>query len=286
MARIGAIVPICIIALSGCALFDTAQMSNEPVASPSVTVEEAAPAVETASLDATQKPIAPAAYTVSAEDVRRVQTRLREVGFDAGPVDGRAGTKTKMAFSRLQAGCAKLEALDPQHPLTRVRTAGAAESAMGRNEVVRIQTELGAAGFNPGATDGVYGARTKALVANLPAACVVAKEFPKGLDFFAAPIKADVTARTPAESAKPTALQPVASKPDDAARDALPLQAAQPREDIRILQLRLRDAGFDPGPFDGIMGVKTKAALAQYEASQRNSKIKTSLPTTKISGQY
>jgi peptidoglycan hydrolase-like protein with peptidoglycan-binding domain len=47
----------------------------------------------------------------------------------------------------------------------------------------------------------------------------------------------------------------------------------------------LRDAGFDPGPFDGVLGAKTRAALAQYEASQRNSKIKTSL-TSKINEQY
>jgi peptidoglycan hydrolase-like protein with peptidoglycan-binding domain len=58
------------------------------------------------------------------------------------------------------------------------------------------------------------------------------------------------------------------------------------QDEIRILQLRLRDAGFDPGPFDGIMGVKTKAALGQYEASQRTRTIKTSLTTTKMSGQY
>ena len=109
---------------------------------------------------------------------------------------------------------------------------------------------------------------------------------PEGLDVPADPIKADMTARAPKEIVKPTAVQPVASRSDDVARDASPAQAAQPREDIRILQLRLRDAGFDPGPFDGIMGAKTQAALAQYEASQRNTKIKTSLPTTKISGQY
>jgi peptidoglycan hydrolase-like protein with peptidoglycan-binding domain len=286
MAKIAAIVPICIIALSGCALSDTAQMSNEPVAAPSLTTEEATPAVETAWLDGTQKPMPPAVHSVTADDVRRVQTRMREVGLDAGPLDGRAGTKTKMAFSRLQAGCAKIEALDSQHPLTRVRTAAAGEMIMERNDVMKIQTELRAAGFNPGATDGVYGVRTKALVSHLPAACLAAKEFHKGLDVSAAPLKPDLTARTPIEPAKSAFVQPMASKPDEAAREASAVQTAQPREDIRILQLRLRDAGFDPGPFDGIMGAKTKAALAQYEASQRNSKIKTSLPTTKISGQY
>ena len=55
--------------------------------------------------------------------------------------------------------------------------------------------------------------------------------------------------------------------------------AAQPQEDIRIMQLRLRDAGFDPGPFDGVMGAKTKLALQQYEAAQRSGKIKVSAAT-------
>ena len=58
------------------------------------------------------------------------------------------------------------------------------------------------------------------------------------------------------------------------------------QEDIRILQLRLRDAGFDPGPFDGVMGPKTRSALERYEANQRGRKIKASLTTTNIRGQY
>jgi peptidoglycan hydrolase-like protein with peptidoglycan-binding domain len=50
--------------------------------------------------------------------------------------------------------------------------------------------------------------------------------------------------------------------------------AVRPQEDIRILQLRLRDAGYDPGPFDGVMGPKTKLALQQMQASQRRGKAK------------
>jgi peptidoglycan hydrolase-like protein with peptidoglycan-binding domain len=63
---------------------------------------------------------------------------------------------------------------------------------------------------------------------------------------------------------------------------ASPVRAS---EEVIILQLRLRDAGFDPGAFDGVMGPKTKSALQQYEASQAGKKIKTSL-TTGISSQY
>ena len=62
--------------------------------------------------------------------------------------------------------------------------------------------------------------------------------------------------------------------------------AAQTNEEIRILQLRLRDAGFDPGPFDGIMGQKTRSALQQYEASQRGKKTKISLTTEDAASHY
>jgi peptidoglycan hydrolase-like protein with peptidoglycan-binding domain len=50
--------------------------------------------------------------------------------------------------------------------------------------------------------------------------------------------------------------------------------------------LRLRDAGFDPGPFDGIMGQKTRSALQQYEASQRGKKTKISLTREDAASDY
>jgi peptidoglycan hydrolase-like protein with peptidoglycan-binding domain len=36
------------------------------------------------------------------------------------------------------------------------------------------------------------------------------------------------------------------------------------REEIRLLQLKLKAAGFDPGPADGMLGPKTNSALEQY----------------------
>ena len=36
-------------------------------------------------------------------------------------------------------------------------------------------------------------------------------------------------------------------------------------EKIRQEQLRLRDASFDPGPIDGILGPKTKVAMQRYQ---------------------
>jgi hypothetical protein len=36
----------------------------------------------------------------------------------------------------------------------------------------------------------------------------------------------------------------------------------------RMLQLRLREAGYDPGPIDGKFGQQTKAALCQFQRQQ------------------
>jgi hypothetical protein len=37
-------------------------------------------------------------------------------------------------------------------------------------------------------------------------------------------------------------------------------------EAIRLLQVRLKDAGFDPGPVDGIPGAKTRAAVERFRS--------------------
>ena len=80
--------------------------------------------------------------------------------------------------------------------------------------------------------------------------------------------------------------QPVASssRPELVKVVAL-TSSVQSREAVRILQLRLRDAGYEPGPFDGVMGPKTKLAMQQLQASQKAGKTKTSL-TAGIATQY
>lgn len=46
------------------------------------------------------------------------------------------------------------------------------------------------------------------------------------------------------------------------------LEAVSDRNVIRDAQMALRDAGFDPGSIDGVMGRKTRAALREFQASQ------------------
>jgi peptidoglycan hydrolase-like protein with peptidoglycan-binding domain len=286
MTKFGTIIPICIIAVSGCALFDNPEMSTAPLPASAPVVEDQGAVIvpPTQAVDSSKSTPSPA-RNLTPDDVRRLQKSLRELGFDVGPMDGIAGNKTKKAFSRLQDGCAKLEPLSAKLPITAGDGTGVAPDRIpGREEIVKIQNQLRGAGFDPGPVDGIYGSKTKSMVAQLPDACLMAKEFSGGLDAPSRAVKSESAA--PVETAKPAGgRQPTAPR-QDAAADVAPAQGAQASEEVRILQLRLRDAGFDPGPFDGVMGAKTKAALAQYEASQVNKKIKTSSTTKKVSGQY
>lgn len=71
---------------------------------------------------------------------------------------------------------------------------------------------------------------------------------------------------------------PPASSPSPTARESVRNESSQVtsatnkvsgREQVRVVQERLKTAGFDPGPIDGILGARTKSALHKYQASRR-----------------
>jgi len=220
------------------------------------------------------------ARSLTVDEVRRIQMRLKEAGFDPGPADGVAGARTKITFNRYQAGCAKTKTLidDFDH-------AGAPiKNTLSRQDNQMIQVQLRRAGFDPGPADGIFGAKTRKTIIHLKTNCPAFNEFAallsdqpaieqkRASDQASAPAAASIKARAVSAPATGEILnQPV---------------AARGQEEIRVLQLRLRDAGFDPGPFDGVMGPKTIAALQQSEASDRGKKSRVSLKTTSIRGQY
>jgi peptidoglycan hydrolase-like protein with peptidoglycan-binding domain len=266
MTKSGLIVSVCFFLASGCALFDGSEMtSGEPAVATPVAENE------TTASDASIQ-TSPAETTVTSgrsftrEEVRAMQVRLHDVGLDAGPVDGLPGAKTKAAFAKFQNGCSKVISL------LKDSFEGAAQDAElnqiqvkvpSRLETQTIQTQLHDAGFNPGPIDGILGHKTRAVLAQLKAGCPIVNDFARMLEQQA------LASQVPeSNSAK---LQSVSSAGrSDVSKQAL----ARSREDIRILQLRLRDAGFDPGPFDGVMGPKTRAAWAQYQLTQRENSAK------------
>jgi peptidoglycan hydrolase-like protein with peptidoglycan-binding domain len=257
-------------------------------------VEEspATPAVESVQPAApVEAPPAPV-RSLTNSDIRRLQTRLREIGFDPGPVDGVAGARTKAAYSRLHTGCAKLGPLPEDFPApdSELRRGGnsAGEKLPSREDTKKIQSHLRSAGFDPGPVDGIFGGKTRSALAQFKTGCLMAKEFEPILDAsWRTAINESSPERPPQRLALPPMTQIVESSHQNGGdQQAAAVQAARAREEVRILQLRLRDAGFDPGPFDGVMGPKTKAALEQYEASGRGQKTKGSLITRPISDQY
>jgi len=262
---------------SGCALLESPP--NETETSAVAPTAEAQNLSVPASMEAPKIETAPA-RSLTVDEVRRIQMRLKEAGFDPGPADGVAGARTKITFNRYQAGCAKTKTLidDFDH-------AGAPiKNTLSRQDNQMIQVQLRRAGFDPGPADGIFGAKTRKTIIHLKTNCPAFNEFAallsdqpaieqkRASDQASAPAAASIKARAVSAPATGEILnQPV---------------AARGQEEIRVLQLRLRDAGFDPGPFDGVMGPKTIAALQQSEASDRGKKSRVSLKTTSIRGQY
>lgn len=278
--------PLCVALTSGCALFDRPEVEDEkkelslaagergtmmPVTASEVPTVELAP------------PAAPRSW--SQDDIRRMQTRLREVGLDPGPADGVAGARTKTASQKFHAGCGQIQPLLDTLENGAVTIAVASQNPS-RQETVAMQTQLRQAGFNPGPVDGVLGAKTKVVLAELQSGCPMAKDFAqfsvRPSDAAQSTVVAQVAERANLVSAP--AISPARARVD-AVKPSITHVAASSQEEIRILQLRLRDAGFDPGPFDGVMGPKTQVALQQLQASQRAGKTKTTLAVG-LNGQY
>jgi peptidoglycan hydrolase-like protein with peptidoglycan-binding domain len=108
-----------------------------------------------------------------------------------------------------------------------------------KQEIKLIQAQLKAVGFDPGPVDGTLGAKTLSALRRLQSGCSNLKDL---LENSASGI-----------SSQPGAMQ--AGK-----------ESISNTDEIRLLQVRLKDAGFDAGPVDGVMGVKTKAALLRFQS--------------------
>ncbi len=283
MSKAGLFITACVAIVSGCAFVDSPQTEV------TTNAVSAAVALEPVSvISETEVPIARAAPAITPrsltpDDIRRMQVRLRDVGLDPGTVDGIAGGKTKAAFTRFQFGCADLQnLLDDSH--NSIAHGVWRDKVPNRQETLAMQSQLRRAGFNPGPADGIFGAKMKTILTHLQNGCPVAQEFAAQMDQPLNPASKRTAAVNPAERPSATGIIAAQSRLEAVKQLAAPI-AVRPQEEIRVLQLRLRDAGYDPGPFDGVMGPKTKLALQQMQASQRSGKAKNTV-TAGIGIQY
>jgi peptidoglycan hydrolase-like protein with peptidoglycan-binding domain len=253
---------ICFALFSGCTLMETSDVEVEkqsaatPASDPQPAPVSSQPAVA-----------APLAETQSATDenknasseyVKRIQTHLKNTGFYSGSVDGIAGASTLSAIRHFQSGCATLKDLITiSGPAAIQQSSGMAakaaitKSKRGTADAVRvIQLRLKDAGFDPGPIDGIHGAKTRSALLALNSGCVMLQEFSPVPGF-------EKTVSVNRERSAAVIPEDLDGKLVDAGN----------REAVRSVQRRLRDAGFDPGPIDGVLGPKTRAALQKYQAS-------------------
>jgi peptidoglycan hydrolase-like protein with peptidoglycan-binding domain len=151
--------------------------------------------------------------------VRALQQKLRSLGWQPGPVDGRFGPQTEAAVVRFQrnAGIAVDAIVGHQ---TRQALKGAATSPLRRGtgyaqpngspRVRVLQRQLSRHGFRPGPVDGVFGPRTEVALTrfqrhdSLPASGVVTERTARLL------AQSEPVAQPATKATKPAA-QPVAA---------------------------------------------------------------------------
>jgi len=261
MARIVTNTLLFLLLVSGCGL------SKEDVQTPKPSESTLAPVASTRAeiaSDRTSPATIPGNTTVSKEDLRMLQARLKASGFYVGPTDGIIGPKTKSGLFRLQAACANLnDLLEPSSMGAPSARLDMINSSSKSEETRLIQVRLKDTGFEPGPIDGVMGAKTRAAFLRFEAGCTMLNNLPPNFGK-----ELQTADRRPALTSDEK-IYPVVAKSTRIESDKMTNSGAQlsSNEKIRQEQLRLKDAGFDPGPIDGIVGPKTRAAMQRYQKS-------------------
>lgn len=69
------------------------------------------------------------------------------------------------------------------------------------------------------------------------------------------------------EEADKGRLMPKGANPRSSSSEAMPSQTRFQGDMVRDAQIALRDAGYEPGRIDGVMGPTTQAAIREFQAS-------------------
>ena len=202
------------------------------------------------------------------QEIKLIQAQLKATGFDPGPVDGTLGAKTTSSLRRLQSGCANLKDLleNPTSEILGAMQTGK-DSSSNTDEIRLLQVRLKDAGFDAGPVDGVMGVKTKAALLRFQSGCTMVKDYPaifenqvQTSDIMPSPMSASEKQIHPTSKISTATV----SVRDEVGKANTAADKSPSKEEIRLLQAQLKAAGFDPGPFDGVLGPKTKSGLQQY----------------------
>ena len=264
--------------LSACATLteDTQAPQTPALVDPASEIQsESSAATSTESARNESNQSASANRTLSKQEIKVLQAQLKAAGFDPGALDGMLGGKTIAAIRRLQSGCASLKDLMENSDTGIFQQSSKIQSSTSdripsTDETRLIQVRLKEAGFDAGPIDGVMGLKTRSALLRFQSGCSIVKNLPASLQN-----QAQAMERAPSSAAvSEKQIQPVVAKSfpvtesirGDAEKVNTAMDKTPSKEEIQVLQTQLKAAGFDPGPFDGVLGPKTTSALQQYRA--------------------
>jgi peptidoglycan hydrolase-like protein with peptidoglycan-binding domain len=246
----------------GCAIFrglSESEVQNEqsaPIVVDQQPTERVVSDSPTLIKDDNIRPVLSSKKALSKEEIRQIQARLKAAGFDPGPIDGLLGSKTRSLILRVEAGCTILDELATANGEL-VASAGETQAAaltasantLRKTDIELLQRRLKAVALYSGPIDGVLGARTRSALSRCKSGCAA-------LNVLLATSDKPVIEQSTELQSPHASVQPTAS-----------VNTVSGNQEIRRAQERLKAAGFNPGPIDGILGPQTKSALEKYRSS-------------------
>lgn len=222
-------------------------------------------------------------------DVSQLQKRLNELGYNAGSADGIFGSKTLSAVRAFQkakgltadgiVGSQTIGALysgsnssassSPSTPATPSAPSNTNITATLRlgsrgNQVKILQQELNKLGYNCGTADGIFGSKTLNAVRAFQSA--------KGLlvdGIVGSQTRALLNSVNSTPTPTPTPSPSPSPSPSPTPAPSIPLTETLRRgskgQQVRILQERLNELGFNCGAVDGIFGSATENAVKVFQ---------------------
>ena len=206
------------------------------------------------------RPVLSSKKALSKEEIRQIQARLKAAGFDPGPIDGILGSKTRSLILRVEAGCTILDELATASgelvaPAAETQAAAmtASTHTLSKTDIELLQRRLKAVALYSGPIDGVLSARTRSALSRCKSGCAALNDLSGTSDNRVFEQSTEIQSPHASASAQPTAS----------------VKTVSGNQEIRRAQERLKAAGFDPGPIDGILGPQTKSALEKYRSSPK-----------------